>query len=254
MERNPIIISLLVAVLIGTGVILSSLQYWQPTADEEWHALYLHCRFPTHGQFYYSTAHDIGSLLVEPPETEGIRYCSQWVMFDYDVENEAYHYQDINDIYFHIWFDSSGAAMGEAGYRNDVANWVERYGFFEMDNSVSIVENIVATVGDYRLFTTIIDVGVTEKENVYDFGVVVWKIREMGSGNQPSVVSGPERTSFVIFNLKSDSELLEMDTDSDGLSDYYELYTIYTNPFAEDTDSDGVLDSDDDYPNLHTRD
>ncbi len=36
------------------------------------------------------------------------------------------------------------------------------------------------------------------------------------------------------------------DTDNDGLSDYYELNWINTNPLVEDTDGNGVLDSDED--------
>lgn len=40
------------------------------------------------------------------------------------------------------------------------------------------------------------------------------------------------------------SELSNKDTDSDGLSDYDELYTFYTSPYLEDTDSDGVKDKD----------
>lgn len=236
------------SVFIAWGVASGELS--NVSREESWNALYFHGEFPSHGQFYYDTAHDIGSLRLEPPEVEKNRYCSQWVMFDYDVVDEEYHYQDIKDIYFHVWFDNSQARMESAGYRKDVANWVERYGRFEMDDEISISGDIRASVGNYALFTTTIDVGITDKENVFDFGVVIWKLREMDGGNRPTVISGPERISFVIFNLKGDEELRVLDTDSDGVSDYDELYTIYTNPFDADTDSDGFIDSEDTYPNV----
>ena len=242
-------LTLVVAVMALVGLV-GAVLLTPAQAKDDWHALYMHCEFPTNGQFYYDTAHDIGSLLLDPPESESGRYCSQWVMFDYDVEEETYHYSEVKSIYFHVWFDGTNASIGYAGHRNDVSNWVDKYGRFEMDDSVTVSGKIRAMDGDYRLFTVSMDVEVVDdidEDNVYDFGVVMWKSDEIA--NYPTVISGPERISFVIFNLKSNLELRTMDTDSDGVSDYDELYTIYTNPFDSDTDSDGVSDASDSHPN-----
>ena len=56
-------------------------------------------------------------------------------------------------------------------------------------------------------------------------------------------------------NLKNYEELIlgtmvnNFDSDNDGLSDYDEIYITFTNPNEKDTDSNGILDSDEDFDN-----
>jgi len=48
--------------------------------------------------------------------------------------------------------------------------------------------------------------------------------------------------SFLIFNVPDNNTLEGMDSDSDELNDYQELWDYGTNPFDSDTDNDGVDD------------
>jgi parallel beta-helix repeat protein len=59
----------------------------------------------------------------------------------------------------------------------------------------------------------------------------------------PSVFSGTNQYSFIILNLEDNETLNIRDQDEDGLSDYEELYTYFTNPEDIDTDNDGLSDS-----------
>jgi len=52
--------------------------------------------------------------------------------------------------------------------------------------------------------------------------------------------SNPKNTESQVID--SISALQKSDVDSDGLSDYEEIYTYKTSPYLEDTDSDGILD------------
>jgi hypothetical protein len=45
-----------------------------------------------------------------------------------------------------------------------------------------------------------------------------------------------------LFNVPDNATLQGLDTDADGLTDYEELYSVYTSPFLTDTDKDGVSD------------
>jgi len=56
-------------------------------------------------------------------------------------------------------------------------------------------------------------------------------------------VSNRSFTSFILFNVPGNATLQGLDNDSDGLTDYEELYITYTNPFISDTDNDGYSDS-----------
>lgn len=57
--------------------------------------------------------------------------------------------------------------------------------------------------------------------------------------------SGFQEKYKVITNVNSPAQAAELqnkDSDLDGLSDYEEIYVYHTNPYLEDTDSDGTWD------------
>jgi len=60
----------------------------------------------------------------------------------------------------------------------------------------------------------------------------------------PSLAFNRSMLSYVILNVPDNNTLNNThgDTDSDGLSDWTEIYSTYTNPFLADTDNDGVND------------
>jgi len=61
---------------------------------------------------------------------------------------------------------------------------------------------------------------------------------------RPNQYLGKNKQAFVIFNLPDNATLQGLDSDSDGLNDFDELFTYYTNPKWNDTDMDGMLDGD----------
>ena len=75
----------------------------------------------------------------------------------------------------------------------------------------------------------------TSNDNIWNFGLYTdgrWTNQQVGQYQQ----------AFVIFNLPDNATLLGMDSDSDNLNDYAELFTYYTNPKSVDTDEDGFND------------
>lgn len=76
----------------------------------------------------------------------------------------------------------------------------------------------------------------TDKDQIYNFGFYTdgrWTNQQFGKYQQ----------AFVIFNLPDNATLQSMDSDSDNLTDYDELYIYYTNPKSNDTDEDGRMDT-----------
>jgi len=75
----------------------------------------------------------------------------------------------------------------------------------------------------------------TSDDDIYDYGLhldAMWT----------NVMFGRYQQAFVIFNLPDNATLQGMDSDSDNLTDFVELFTYYTNPFSADTDEGGFTD------------
>ncbi|MFA5154872.1 MAG: thrombospondin type 3 repeat-containing protein [Patescibacteria group bacterium] len=68
----------------------------------------------------------------------------------------------------------------------------------------------------------------------------VWQIRMQV--NQPFAERTPDTKGSIASSTDLAAVLKGRDTDSDGLSDYDEIYTYRTSPYLEDTDSDGLSD------------
>ena len=69
----------------------------------------------------------------------------------------------------------------------------------------------------------------------YDFGLY-------NEGNWINQQMGKYQQAYIIFNLPDNATLNILDSDTDGLSDFEEVYTYYTNPKSNDTDEDGMAD------------
>ena len=71
------------------------------------------------------------------------------------------------------------------------------------------------------------------------------KIYNMGfytDGRWTNQQLGPHQQGYVVFNLPDNTTLQAMDSDSDTISDYDELFVHYTNPKCNDTDEDDTSD------------
>ncbi|MCK4520995.1 MAG: hypothetical protein KAU20_00345, partial [Nanoarchaeota archaeon] len=86
-------------------------------------------------------------------------------------------------------------------------------------------------------------------DEIYNFGFQT-------DGRWTNQMIGKYQQGFVIFNLPDNATLQGMDSDSDILNDYDELFVYYTNPKSADTDEDGRNDGNEialGYdPNLYT--
>lgn len=74
-----------------------------------------------------------------------------------------------------------------------------------------------------------------DNDQIWNFGIYFdgrWTNQQVGQYQQ----------AFVIFNLPDNATLQGMDSDSDNINDYDELFVYYTNPKSNDTDEDGFDD------------
>ena len=74
------------------------------------------------------------------------------------------------------------------------------------------------------------------------FIIVFWVWQMQAQINRPFADRTTDDTPLIATSTDINAILKARDTDSDGLSDYDEIYTYKTSPYLEDTDSDGTLD------------
>jgi parallel beta-helix repeat protein len=196
---------------------------------------YLHDDLPEHGQNIGNT-HDVGDLLREQPHGNEERYCAKWVQYDFDEhvfgENTGDESFTITNIYYHIWWKSAnkGATIG-----------TEVHGLYDSSTDFSFAvshEDAVSIMekNGYWLTTSIQKVGYFQ-EDIHEMSIKVVSIDAI-----PSVYSAVNQYSFIILNLEDNETLKANDKDEDGLSDYDELFSYFTNPEDPDTDEDGLED------------
>jgi hypothetical protein len=119
--------------------------------------------------------------------------------------------------------------------------------FSPQDATKSLVQNDVQHVSDIDVFNSSYpqslaiyqqsfpEMTFAGDDGIYDFGFHL-------DATWSNVMMGKYQQAFVIFNLPDNATLAGMDSDSDNLTDFAELYTYYTNPFSADTDEGGVPD------------
>lgn len=177
------------------------------------------------------TGYDVGILSGERPESDGDRVCSKWVQFD----SSAGEFQgiDISEIYFHVWWK---AWDGWAEIGIDPAS--------QYDKEMIPMEQLSLTqaVSEDHFSGFCLSTGkLSLEDDLAELASLTLKIRAMD--RVPTVRSGPASTSFIIVNPGPD-ELLDLrDSDGDGLSDREEMYVTHTDPYAVDTDDDGLFDN-----------
>jgi parallel beta-helix repeat protein len=107
------------------------------------------------------------------------------------------------------------------------------------DNGYSTYSN------NYHLESKLFDIADTSftDNDVYEF---YFGMAESGVGGSqdPTSINNRSFTSYLITNVPDNATLNSTypDSDSDGLSDWFEIYKLDTNPRINDTDADGVTD------------
>jgi len=201
-----------------------------------------------HDQGYDGSNTDTGFLeSVEPIGTVDNIYCDGWLGLYYE-DSMCVEPFTLNNIYFHIWWSTDTSELYRTGWRK---NREEPDPTIPADlytpttgESHSNISYDGGTPNDiYFLDASLLLVTPTKftDNDIYELMIVF-----MDGSDYPSIISNRSFTSFVLFNIPDNTTLnaSHADTDSDGLSDWTELYVNYTNPFLADTDNDGVSDYD----------
>jgi len=196
---------------------------------------------------------DTGMLKDDTPSsTVEFVYCTNLVSYwfnDYLCVKPL----NITNIYYHFWWSDDREVLTNIGwYKTD------SYPDTTMTNKYTATRNIacsnitwdneIAEYNDtYSLETNLLTITETNftDNSIYEFIVKFHNISaDLGDDPYVSVISNRSFTSFILLNIPSNETLNTTNSDSDGLNDYKELWTYYTNPFLSDTDNDGGSDYD----------
>lgn len=154
----------------------------------------------------------------------------------------------LNNIYYHVWWSAEYDRLKEVGWgkkRTYSPSGPLDYFGTDLNNATSNIYYDGPTAFDDFYLETRLFNGLTERSftdnDIYEFYITLEDYLE-----DPTLISNRSFTSFVLLNVPDNATLnaSHADTDSDGLSDWTELYVNYTNPFLADTDDDGVSDYD----------
>jgi hypothetical protein len=153
----------------------------------------------------------------------------------------------ISNIYYHWWLSSATASINLCWNKtranlNAYSNTYFTYSFSNERSNIYVPSAPAPSSlydKNFSLVTKLFSVpsfSFTDN-NFYEYAV-------KAAGSYPALISNHSFASFILFNVPSNATLNASyaDSDSDGLSDWTELYRTYTNPFLSDTDGDGVSD------------
>jgi len=183
-------------------------------------------------------------LSTAPGETVEERHCGSYIGFYFDEETCPEDFT-LENIYHHVWLSTDDAGASNVGWhrsKGDLTSAItDSFAFPETDGKSRIYydQGVSQSDNNYDLLAkkqTITSESFTDND-VYEFH---WKI--LDSSGFPSIISNRSFNSFVLFNIPSDATLQEYDNDTDGLTDYEELFVTFTNPWLNDTDGDGLTD------------
>lgn len=203
-----------------------------------------------HDQGTDGTAYDIGYLHKElPNESINNVFCSSYTAFWFDNTTCVKPFT-IDNIYYHIWWSmnaSNECIIGWNKTREELTNdFTNFYSTNKSNNNSQIWYNNTETncggytfSYNYYLDTNVLNVSNRDftDNNVYELHIKLYELL-----GYPSVINNRSIISFVLFNIPDNATLKGLDNDSDGLTDYEELFVTFTSPFLKDTDNDTISD------------
>ena len=189
-----------------------------------------------HDQGIDGTLTDTGYLLADiPTDTVNERSCSIFLGYWFD-ESVSIPSINLTNIYQHFWWNVSW--WTGVGWNKSRA---------KLDNTITdsyvptSIENTSITYGGHIFNLSCHKINLTNPVEITDNNVYeICGLKLYGS--YVHAISNRSFTSFVIFNIPDNTTLQGMDSDSDNINDYQELFVYYTNPFLSDTDNDGYSD------------
>ncbi|MBN2055869.1 hypothetical protein JW905_13150 [bacterium] len=186
------------------------------------------------GNAYCGTGFDAGSILRQQPEEKGERNCACWVQFAFREPGvfPSDTAQTITKIYYHVWWRTNDP-VGILGYdsQGNMGSGMDECFHVHTLAAVDEVDSYRLTIHEQVVSQSY---GVFWGEEIHQFTI---KLKSSDCRN-PSILSTPEKASFIILNPELPEVLAERDTDCDGLNDRDELYVYFTDPANPDTDDD----------------
>lgn len=204
-----------------------------------------------HDQGANGTQYDTGYMMLDlPGDNVELRYCSGNVGYFYDDMNCSQEFV-LNNAYYHFWWATNSNEIDQVGLlqrRQSLLHHMIGDTDYVYANSASSPSNITYNnslplhSNSYHLYSGFHDFSV--HFNITDNNLYEVYFDASEENGYISSISNRSFLSFILFNVPDNATLNASypDSDSDGLSDWEELYMDYTNPFLADTDNDGVTD------------
>ncbi len=180
----------------------------------------------------------IGTLSRSAPASSEIisGYSGNYTDFYFNENGTYTQTNQLTNIYYHVWWEANNN-QGTLGY--DKTGY-HSFGNVTTENFATDVTNSPNKVGEYYLYAG--KQNLASPQSIFGNAIYNLGIKFTSWSQYPNVISYANQASFIIVNLPDDATLRALDSDGDGLSDYDELFTYYTNPYGADTDSDGFSD------------
>lgn len=159
----------------------------------------------------------------------------------------------LDNFLLHLWYSTDDGDLDRIGWAKTrrtfyfFSPYTDSYNPVTTDSRCNITyDNGYATFSNnYKLESKLFDISDTSftDNDIYEF---IFGMDESGLGGSqdPTSICNRSFTSYLVLNVPDNATLnaSHSDTDSDGLSDWFELYRSWTNPFLNDTDNDNLND------------
>lgn len=198
-----------------------------------------------HDQGADGSIYDTGCLLDDiPSNAVSFAHCGFFIGYWFD-NSTCIEPFTLDNIYYHFWWSTDDGEIPWAGWKKTRAELSSGSTNSYTTNTDNCKSEIYYNNGfsghnnTYSLDTNLLTVTNTSftDNNIYELSITMGTM-----GTYPSAISNRSFISFVIFNVPDNTTLNNLDSDADNLSDLEELYYTYTSPFLLDTDNDGIND------------
>lgn len=155
-----------------------------------------------------------------------------------DIEARVGDYVNESDSYYEEYYVRVTAepdARFDPNREDSLANERVTLGELEARNITLSIPKDELSTGQQTLYVSMYEPGLGPAERVNQTEVPMWVVTRQGDVDNDHLPNVEE--------VQWETELLDNDTDDDGLQDGYEVHVFDSNPLQRDSDNDGVFDS-----------